>query len=110
MYANDMLAMNPKVFQVQELPKTALCRENDRFHDMLQKPETAKWLGSLAWNCPTTRPKNNAPNNRGAFRAINAPPQTLNVHKFPFIEVPSIGVPSENGNLSTLVRRETGKE
>jgi hypothetical protein len=24
MYANDMLAKNPKVFQVQELPKTAL--------------------------------------------------------------------------------------
>jgi hypothetical protein len=35
MYANDMLAKNPKVFQVQELPKNALCRENDRFHDML---------------------------------------------------------------------------
>jgi hypothetical protein len=32
--------------------------------------------------------KNNVPNKGGAFRAINAPPQTLNVHKFPFIEVP----------------------
>jgi len=37
MYANDMLPKNPKVFQVQEVPKTALCRENDRFQDRLQK-------------------------------------------------------------------------
>jgi hypothetical protein len=86
MYANDMLAKNPKVFQVQELPKTALYCEKRPFSRYAS--ETAKWLGSLAWNCPTTRPKNNAPNNGGAFRAINAPPQTLNVHKFPFIEVP----------------------
>jgi hypothetical protein len=53
-----------------------------------QASETAKWLGSRAWNCPTTRPKSNAPNKGGALRAINAPPQNLNVHKFPFIEVP----------------------
>jgi hypothetical protein len=37
MYANDMLAKNPKVFQVQELPKTALCRENDCSPNRLQK-------------------------------------------------------------------------
>jgi hypothetical protein len=31
----------------------------------------------------------------GAFRPINAPPQTLNVHKFPFIEVTPRSVPFE---------------
>jgi hypothetical protein len=66
-------------------PKPHYGRENDRFHDLLQ---TAKWLGSRAWTCPTSHPKTNAPNNGGAFRAINAPPQTLNAHKFSFIEVP----------------------
>src|SRR5258707_13152691 len=63
--ANDMLAKNPKVFQVQELPKTALwsCKRPFSRH----ASETAKWLGSLAWNCPTTRPKNHAPNNPWCF-------------------------------------------
>lgn len=52
-----------------------------------------------AWNCPATRPKKNALNNGGAFRAINAPPQTLNVHKFPFIEVPPSCARSRNPAL-----------
>lgn len=36
MYANDMLAKNPKVSQVQELPKAVLCGENDRVQDRLR--------------------------------------------------------------------------
>jgi len=59
MYANDMLAKNPKVFQVQELPKTALCRENDRFHDMLQKLPNGSvhWLGTAPQPVPKTMPR-----------------------------------------------------
>jgi hypothetical protein len=59
-----------------------------------QASETAKWLGSRAWNCPTTRPKNNSPNKGG--------PQTLNLHKFPFIEVPPI--PRRNRGVASSVR------
>jgi hypothetical protein len=55
MYANDMLAKNPKVFQSQELPKTALSRENDHFQDKLQKLPNGSVHG--LGNCPTTLPK-----------------------------------------------------
>jgi hypothetical protein len=37
MYAIDMLAKNPKVFQVKQLSQIALRRENSSFHDMVQK-------------------------------------------------------------------------
>jgi hypothetical protein len=37
MYADEMLAKNPTIFQVHELLKTALFRENDRVQDGFQK-------------------------------------------------------------------------
>jgi hypothetical protein len=58
MYANDMLAKNPKVFQFQELPKTALCRESDRFQDRLQNCQngSANGFGTVPQPVPKTMP------------------------------------------------------
>jgi hypothetical protein len=85
MYANDTPAKNPKIFQVHELLKTALCRENDRVQDGLQELPNGSvhGLGTV----PQPVPKTTRRINGDAFRAINAPPQTLNVHKFPFMEM-----------------------
>jgi hypothetical protein len=67
MYANDMLAKNPKVFQGKGFPKTALSCENDRFRDELQKlPNGSVYgLGSVLQPVPKTMP----PNKGGALRA-----------------------------------------
>jgi hypothetical protein len=85
MYANDTPAKNPKIIQVHELLKTALCRENDRVQDGLQELPNGSvhGLGTV----PQPVPKTTRRINGDAFRAINAPPQTLNVHKFPFMEM-----------------------
>jgi hypothetical protein len=45
--ANDMLAKNPKVFQVQELPKTAFMWSLPQFllgHSSIQTHGTLSWL------------------------------------------------------------------
>jgi hypothetical protein len=53
MYAKYMLAKNSKVFQ--ELPKTALCRENDRFQDRLQKLPNNRFMGLELFQQPMHR-------------------------------------------------------
>jgi hypothetical protein len=57
-------------------------RENNRFQDSFGNCQMARFTGL---EHRATGPKNNAPNEGGTFRAINAPPRTLNVHKFPFM-------------------------
>jgi hypothetical protein len=62
--------------------------------------------GRMAYEQFDVEPNSGWSDPSDAFRAINAPPQTLNVHKFPSIEVPHPCSQTQMVSVSELKRKE----